>query len=224
MSHLVLLVEGYAEEALLQNLLPRVLPATLSWQVFRFEGKQDLEKQLPLKLRAWRRPDTRFVVLRDQDSADCLEVKRRLLEKCQASGRADAMVRIACHELESWYLGDLTAVDKANPVEELQRLCPEYQKLSGSREIGKYLDPSGERNRFLLVTEEPGGRFPPRRRAFQSSRSGSELDPVEPETRLAQGRLLGRDLQPFHPPPIEPALRFVPAAVPGSGLGEAGQR
>ena len=70
-------------------------------------------------------------------------------------------MRIACRELESFYLGDLAAVGQAfnkanlgkqqkgkkfrnpdmlsNPVQELQKLVPDYQKLSGSRKIASQM-------------------------------------------------------------------------------------
>jgi len=128
-----------------------------------FEGKQDLERQLEWKLRGYRTPGARFVVLRDQDSEDCHEVKKRLLGMCRQAGRADSLVRIACCELESWYLADLLAVERAlnlsgistrqgrakyrdpdrlvNAKEELRRLTKNrYQPVSGSREIGPHLD------------------------------------------------------------------------------------
>jgi hypothetical protein len=57
-------------------------------------------------------PDSFFVVLRDQDSGDCLEIKERLMALCGRAGKEDALVRIACRELESFYLGDLKAVER----------------------------------------------------------------------------------------------------------------
>lgn len=90
-------------------------------------------------------------------------IKQNLLDKCRAAQKPNAIVRIACHELESFYLGDLRAVDKglgisrlsrlqnkrkyrepdklANPARELMSLTKNcYQKVSGSRAIGRYLD------------------------------------------------------------------------------------
>jgi hypothetical protein len=64
----------------------------------------------------------RFVVLRDQDSAECEEVKARLLEICTEAGRADPLIRIPCRELEAWYLGDLVAVDAALGTKKLGEL------------------------------------------------------------------------------------------------------
>ncbi len=162
MRVLVFFLEEPSAKAMLNGLLPRLLPA--GWQVkyVIFEGKQDLEKQLPRKLQNWQRPGCKFVILRDKDSGDCVVIRQELVKKCRDAGKPDALVRIAIHELESWYLGDLAAVEAglgisnlagkqgsrkfrepdtlANPYQELRRLTADrYQKISGSRAIGVHL-------------------------------------------------------------------------------------
>ena len=110
MSKLVFLLEEESAKNMLQGILPRMLPDT-PVQYITFEGKQDLERQMVRKIRSWREPDSRFIVLRDKDSGDCTRIKQRLLELTQQSGKAEScLVRIACHELESFFLGDLAAV------------------------------------------------------------------------------------------------------------------
>lgn len=60
------------------------------------------------------KPDSVFLVMRDQDRADCRDVKARLQDLVRATGKQDkTLIRIACHELESFYLGDLEAVEKS---------------------------------------------------------------------------------------------------------------
>lgn len=66
-----------------------------------------------MKRHRYRQPETRFVVLIDQDSNDCIVLKDRLSGLCQEGGRENCLVRIVCHELESWFLGDLEAVGQA---------------------------------------------------------------------------------------------------------------
>jgi hypothetical protein len=112
--------------------------------------------------------------LRDKDGADCVDVKKRLLDLCGESGKSNALVRIACHELESWYLADLLAVEKAlaieglsahqkkskfrqpdnlaNAAQELEKLTKyQYKKTSGSRLIGQYIDPDNTRSDSFRV-------------------------------------------------------------------------
>ena len=166
MSKLVYLLEEESAKNMLQGILPRMLPDT-PVQYITFEGKQDLEQQMVRKIRLWREPDSRFIVLRDKDSGDCTLIKQRLLELTQQSGKAEScLVRIACHELESFFLGDLAAVadalempavmkkqnkkpyrtpdNVANAAEELKKITGgKYRKLAGSRAIAPYLKLDG---------------------------------------------------------------------------------
>lgn len=167
MTTLVILLEEPSAREMLRGMLPRILPQSVFVQYVVFEGKQDLEKQLMKRLRGWRTPKSAFVVLRDQDSAECETVKEKLVGLCRKASKPEALVRIACRELESWYFGDLPAVEAGlkvsglsplsakaryrnpdaivNPAAELRRLTEgTYQKLSGSRAIGPLLNP--ERN------------------------------------------------------------------------------
>ena len=173
MTQLVIFLEEPSARAMLQGLLLRILPDTVGVQYVVFEGKSDLEKRLPRRLRAWRTPDTKLVVMRDQDSGDCMAIKNGLTQKCHDAGKPDVLVRIACRELESFYLGDLAAVADAigpnairhkqqqrkfrtpdrlgSPALELKRLAPGYQKIAGSRAIGPQLNVEANRSRSFQV-------------------------------------------------------------------------
>jgi hypothetical protein len=157
MSRIVYLLEEASMQAFLETFLPRAFPG-LEFLCIPHEGKGDLEKSIPRKLRAWREPGVRFVVMRDNDGADCRAVKRRLRRLCQQGRRGDTLVRIPCQELEAWYFGDPDALAEAfgtpelrqigrrrgfrdpdrivNPAEALQRLVPDFQKISGARRMG----------------------------------------------------------------------------------------
>lgn len=150
-------------------MMPRLFPSGVNFRCIVFEGKQDLEGQLVRRMRGYRVPGARFVVLRDQDSGDCLAVKQALRQKCTEARHPEAIVRIACRELESWYLADLAAVEAGlgisglrslqskakyrspdsilSPARELMRLAPSYQKIGGSRAIGPHLDLMNTRSR-----------------------------------------------------------------------------
>ena len=164
--NLVFFLEEPSAREMLKGLLPRLLPDGVDIRYIVFEGKQDLEKNLIRRLRRWRDPSSVFVVMRDQDAADCSDVKLALMKKCQDAGRPEALVRIACRELESWYFGDLAAVEKGlglsglirygrkkkyripdriqSPSRELMKITGHaYQKLVGSRAIGSELSPDG---------------------------------------------------------------------------------
>lgn len=152
-------------KVLLEGLLPRLFP-DLSFLCLPHEGKQDLEKSIPRKLRAWRESGVRFIVIRDNDGGDCRSLKSNLVALCQEGGRVTALVRIACQELEAWYLGEPDAIAEAYGDERLRRiggralyrepddiscpsakmatLVPEFQKISGARRMASRL--SRERN------------------------------------------------------------------------------
>jgi len=174
MMQLVFFLEGPSEEALLRGLLPRFLPDHVHLHYIVFEGKQDLEKRLVKRMRGWCLPDTRFVVLRDKDAGDCVVIKERLQMLCKEAGHDTTLVRIACHEIESWYLGDLSAVEQglditglakhqrkakfrdpdrlANAAKELAALTKGcYQKLSGSRKMGSCLALEGNQSNSFTV-------------------------------------------------------------------------
>ena len=122
MSELVLFLEEASAKAAFQGLLPRILPADITVTYVVFEGKPDLEKQLGRKLRGWcTRNNTSFLVLLDQDSEDCKAVKKRLRTICSEAGKPDTVVSIACHELESWYFGDLEAVAQGLSIPKLEK-------------------------------------------------------------------------------------------------------
>jgi hypothetical protein len=160
---LVFFLEEDSAKAFLDEFLPRVLPQSVTFRTIPHQGKNDLQKSLPRKLRAWQNERAVFVVLQDKDHHDCVVLKQKLRSICD-SAKPDVkpLIRIACHELEAWYLGDFDALNKAfpnfNPVpakskakyrnvdslanasEELKKLVPNYQKVNGSRLLGSLLD------------------------------------------------------------------------------------
>ena len=173
-KEIVFLLEEPSAAAMLEGLLPKVIPADLFPRYITFEGKQDLERQLVKRLSGYRNPHALFVVMRDQDSQpDCKAIKRDLKKLCAKAKRTAALVRIACQELEAFYLADLAAVEQGlglsgiasqqdkrkfrdpdkivSPKEELKRLTKQrYQQVEGSRAIGQCLDPNNRRSRSFM--------------------------------------------------------------------------
>ncbi len=168
MKELVFLLEEPSAKAMIEGILPKISAPGTVVRYIVFEGKQDLEKSILRKLRGYNNPDAAFIVLRDQDAADCKELKNNLKQKCEQTGKIQTIIRIACRELESWYLADLHAVGKAfskknlssrqgekkfrnpdklgTPSKELKLLVPEYQKINGSRMIAPYLNLENKRS------------------------------------------------------------------------------
>ena len=61
MKQLVFLLEEESMKALLEILLPQILPPEVCFLCIPHEGKQDLEKSIPRKLRAWQTPGTSLI-------------------------------------------------------------------------------------------------------------------------------------------------------------------
>lgn len=167
---MVFFLEELSAQEMLKGIVDRLWGADVAVRYIVFEGKQDLEKQLVRKLKGYRNPAARFVVLRDLDAhKDCKVLKQRLLDLCAEGGRPQTLVRIACRELESFYLADLAAVEKglklsglaqlqekvkfrspdrlSSPSEELRRLTGNtYQRVAGSRAIAPHLNLDNQRS------------------------------------------------------------------------------
>ncbi len=158
-------------------MLPEDFPKPI---VIPHEGKVDLVKSIPRKLRAWQTPDTRFVIVRDQDSADCNMVKQQLVSLCEKAGRPDSLIRIACHELESWFLGDLQTVATVFDLPRVAKLDNKQtyrdpDQLS-SRELKK-LVPRPRGFDELGASRRPGGK----------ARGGRWVGPATDEQRSNRG-------------------------------------
>ncbi len=161
MSRIVFLVEERSMAEFLKVWLKRTYPK-VPFLCVPHEGKSNLLKSIPRKLRAWHEPGARFVVIIDNDGRDCEDLKSKLLALCHESGRHDTLVRIACQELEAWYIGDPEALaaafgdhglpnrlrkarfrkpdDIPRPSDELARLVPAFQKVSGARAVAAHID------------------------------------------------------------------------------------
>jgi hypothetical protein len=175
-GRLVFLLEEPSMKVLLDGLLPRLFPGWLPEVHFKcvpHEGKSDLDKSIPIKLRSWRIPNDRFVIVRDNDNADCITLKARLIKLCQDNARPDTLIRLVCQELESWYIGDLAALAAAYPNQdldtaryqkkfaqpdtwqkpsvELGRLVKGFQKISGARLIAQYLTRDANKSHSFRV-------------------------------------------------------------------------
>ena len=172
MSRVVFLLEESSMKVLLDGLLPRLFP-DLPFLCVPHEGKQDLEKSIPRKLRAWREPGVRFVVVQDKDGSDCLARKQHLVGVTRSSGRPDTIVRIVCQELEAWYFGAPDALANAfarpnlralagkarfrdpdavvQPAMALAKLVEEFQKVSGARRMAQELTRENRSRSFQVL-------------------------------------------------------------------------
>lgn len=115
---IVILCEERSMRDTLAILLARSYPSLwegIHWQIIFFQGKADLEKNFTRKMRSWSHLTPHFIILRDNDGADCGALKERLKERATTTGKP-FHIRLVCQELESWFLGDLRAVEAAYPA------------------------------------------------------------------------------------------------------------
>ncbi|MER0440873.1 DUF4276 family protein [Emticicia sp. W12TSBA100-4] len=161
------LLEEPSMENVLNEILPKILPKGFILNSNCFlrphQGKSDLRKSIPNKVRAFSHSpeEVKIVILHDQDSNDCKELKRQIEDLCLQNGHCPVLIRIVCRELESWYLGDMDAIqqiyprfkannykrvakfrnpDICNASDELKKIIPDFQKGYASREISKHLN------------------------------------------------------------------------------------
>lgn len=114
---IVFLTEEKSMQVTLEKLIaarwPKSTPG-ISWIVLSFQGKSDLEKNIAPKMKNWNYGTPHFVILRDQDGNDCKAIKAALRRMAKQGGQPFT-VRVVCYELESWFLGELDAVEAAYP-------------------------------------------------------------------------------------------------------------
>ena len=172
MDRLEILVEEPSVAEVLNVILPKVLPDGWALNENCFvrphEGKQDLQQSIPRKIRAASKKDitTGFIILQDQDSNDCRVLKSQLVGLCENAQQGNKAVpykvRIVCHELEAWYLGDMGAIEQVfprfhaanyrgkkkfrqpddcnNPKQELKKIVGDYPQIATARAIAPHLD------------------------------------------------------------------------------------
>jgi hypothetical protein len=177
MKTIVFFLEELSAKIMLEGFIQTAFPGVeqrISLQYKVHEGKQDLENHLEKRIKFWKTPETTFVIMRDQDSGDCYVIKQKLSKKCVIAGRPEAIIRIACHELESFYLGDPSAIEKGlgiikirkhnrrkifnspdtieQPSKQLESITNGiYQKIDGSRKIAPYLNPATNTSKSFCV-------------------------------------------------------------------------
>jgi hypothetical protein len=127
-EHLEILVEERSMEAFLREFLPRLIGDRATFSVYPSQGKADLLRNLPARLKGyakWLPHDWRVVVLVDRDDQDCDDLKKQMenaaadaglrTRRSGAHGPWQVVNRIAVEELEAWYFGDWDAVREVYP-------------------------------------------------------------------------------------------------------------
>ena len=176
-KELVFLLEEKSARTMLEAIIEKMVKAnsSIKFTYLVFEGKRDLDKKLNGKLKGYCNLNAAFIILRDKDSSNCTTLKKDMLDRIPDNKKKKSLIRIACHELESFYFGDLAAVSKGlnmnlqsvmnkskyrtpdtivNPSAKLATITKEkYKKISSSRSIAPHLvlDGSNKSHSFNVL-------------------------------------------------------------------------
>lgn len=125
--HYEFIVEDQSMEVFLDGFIRSVI-VDATYQVYSHQGKSDLIRKLPSRLRGyagWIPSNWRIVILLDRDDDDCVLLRERMDEICRNAGLTvwgdelpghwGVASRIAIEELEAWYFGSWESVLAAFP-------------------------------------------------------------------------------------------------------------
>lgn len=170
---IVIFTEEESMNAALEELLSRNFPERrkgIDWFLIDFNGKSDLERKFPRRMKIWNYGEPLFVILRDNDGSNCLALKKRLHDLAVPIAKP-FKIRVVCQELESWFLGDSQAVNKAYPrcrfsngtakyrnpdamnnaSQKLGELTGDFSKVGRASMIAAHLDPARNVSRSFMV-------------------------------------------------------------------------
>lgn len=171
MSRAIVLVEEDSALVFVREIASR-LDIAARTTIIRFDGKNDLDRSIPVKLGRWQSPEPfRFLILRDSDGGDCLALKSRLKSLIPPHASMKTRIRIVVQELEAWYFGDpdalrvvgYPAVASAcarakfrtpdairNPKSEIKRLIPFSGQIALARQMAPHLSLTHSRSPSFL--------------------------------------------------------------------------
>ncbi|MBK8052082.1 MAG: DUF4276 family protein [Saprospiraceae bacterium] len=165
---LEILVEEASMKTFLEGIFDKIIP-TVKWKlnenvfIRAFEGKSHLQKEIPKKAKAYKHFHERvkMVVIHDQDSSNCKELKTKIENLISPTQFQDYKIRIVCKELENWYFGDIDALEKVIPglkgknlknkakfrnpeipngKDEIKKIKPDYGAIEFATEISQFIN------------------------------------------------------------------------------------
>jgi hypothetical protein len=193
-------VEEVSAEAALIELIPRILAQCdpifdYDYDIFSFQGKKDLLKKLPDRLKAYRHrtDDWRVIVLIDRDRQDCNVLKQQLEAISSNAGFITRTVnpaqfhiinRIIIEELEAWFFGDVPAI-----VTAYSGVDPNLGKRKAYRDPDMITGGTWEQLETVLKKHHPGG-LEKTRAAEEISRHMNPLDNTSLSFQMFRDALL----------------------------------
>lgn len=110
---IIFLVEDYSMRKFLEGILPRLGFEKHKFEIKHHRGKEDLISHLDKIIPSLSKRAQQIIVIVDQDKQDCVTLKNKIKKK-MARCSCEYKIRIACYELEAWFLGDMKAIAKCS--------------------------------------------------------------------------------------------------------------
>jgi len=152
---IVFLVEDYSMKKFFEGILPRLGFKEDSFEIKHHRGKDDLICNLNKVVPSLSKRAQQIIVIIDQDRQDCIALKNKIKTK-MAWCVCDYKIRIACYELEAWFLGDMQAIAQCSakfkatffqnkekyrnvdnipkPSRVIEEIIPDYKKQYSSKD------------------------------------------------------------------------------------------
>lgn len=145
------LVEDFSMKVFLEGVLPRLAFEKDKFEIKAHRGKEDLITNLKKIVPSLSKSAQQVIILIDQDRTDCKKLKNDIVEKmCNCA--CEYKIRIACYELETWFLGDMEAIAKCSPrfkphfYQNKRKYCNAIDKIKKPSDIIKKIVPDWEKN------------------------------------------------------------------------------
>jgi len=127
---IIFFVEEESMGKFLEGILPRLGFNSDNFEIKEHRGKPDLMSNLDKLIPTLSKQAQQIIVLVDRDNENCIGLKKNIKKKMEDHCSCEYKIRIVCHELEAWFLGDMDAIKK----------CSERFKPDSYRNKAQYRD------------------------------------------------------------------------------------
>jgi hypothetical protein len=166
---IIVLVEEKSSAVIIEH-LSASLELDRQVTILSHDGFGDLKNSIPRKLNAEHHELTRFIILCDADNTNCIERKRQLFDLVPHAKRSRTIIRIACRELEAWYIAQPEALRRGGAIknkiprtilsrdpdqidnikERSRKFIYQRGQIDLARKIGPHLNPEDKKSKSFF--------------------------------------------------------------------------